>query len=379
MTQELNIIVAPGDSYQLHRGHPENKDRIYSMIQILDNKGLAYTTPLPLSQEQILSKQFIPHPQIIAPAHKQAAGAIYTGILAVVEGDAAKSLICARPPAHHSPRISYGIRGFCAINSDAVALATVLQNNPDMKVAIVDTDAHHADGTEDFFFYHPQVLHISIHQDGRTIFPGTGCSSVLGPPVALGKTRNIPLPPDADDSYLIAALQELVLPLLQDFDPDLIIHAVGFDGHKKDPLSFLQYSSEVFGMATALLQPHITIIQGGYDLKQGVPKSFQSTLQALLHEDAIQVRAVAVPEHIQGIAEHWQQSLQEQENIDAESWSRDVHFFYDEEYALEYRRETIETCSHCMGIVTMESYWDKTGEKSDYTLLLNPNCPHCSL
>lgn len=106
---------------------------------------------------------------------------------------------------------------------------------PSIRVAIVDTDAHHADGTQDIFYNDPGILHISLHQDGRTLYPGTGFVTERGGPAAYGNTINVPLPPGTGDEGILYVMENLVMPILEEWKPDYIINAAGQDNHYSDP------------------------------------------------------------------------------------------------------------------------------------------------
>lgn len=105
----------------------------------------------------------------------------------------------------------------------------------------MDTDAHHADGTQEIFYHDPNVLCISLHQDGRTLYPGTGFIHELGGPGAFARTLNIPLPPGTTDEGLLYAVKEFILPVLEDFKPDLVINSAGQDNHYSDPLTNMRF------------------------------------------------------------------------------------------------------------------------------------------
>ena len=152
----------------------------------------------------------------------------------VVDGVVDRSFALLRPPGHHANRIVHGARGFCVINNEAIMVDHLRSRlGPDLRVAIVDTDAHHADGTQDIFYNDPGVLHISLHQDGRTLYPGTGFLSERGGPAAYGQTVNIPLPPGTGDEGMLMALEEVVLPILEEWQPDLAVSYTHLDVYKR--------------------------------------------------------------------------------------------------------------------------------------------------
>lgn len=142
---------------------------------------------------------------------------------------------------------------------------------PNVRIAIVDTDAHHGDGTQDIFYNDPGILHISLHQDGRTLYPGTGDISERGGPAAFGQTVNIPLPPGTGDEGMLYVMEQLVMPILAEWKPDIIINAAGQDNHYSDPLTNMNFSAEGYARLTELLNPDIVVLEGGYSIEGALP------------------------------------------------------------------------------------------------------------
>lgn len=138
-------------------------------------------------------------------------------------------------------------------------------------MAIVDTDCHHGDGTQDIYWNDPDTLFISMHQDGRTLYPGTGFLPECGGPGALGRTVNIPLPPGTGDEGYLYVTKNVVLPLLEAFKPDLVINSAGQDNHYTDPLTNMQLSAHGYAAMNALLNPHIAVLEGGYSIRGALP------------------------------------------------------------------------------------------------------------
>jgi acetoin utilization protein AcuC len=144
--------------------------------------------------------------------------------------------------------------GFCIFNDVGVAIREALRHAPRIRrVAYVDIDAHHGDGVMYAFYDDPRVLCIDFHQDGRTLFPGTGRISETGGPSAPQSKVNVPLPPGAGDETFQPLFSTLVPPLLRDFRPDLIVLQNGLDGHGGDPLAQLQYTPSSYELAVRIL------------------------------------------------------------------------------------------------------------------------------
>lgn len=179
------------------------------------------------------------------------------------------SFALTRPPGHHAGP-DFGM-GFCYFNNISIAAAYLLENG-DKKIAIVDPDVHHGNGTEQIFHDRSDVLYVSTHQSG--IFPGTGSVDFLGSGEGEGYTLNLPFPSDCGDSTYDFAYSRVVAPVLRQFRPDAILVSFGTDGHYRDPLASLSLSSDGHLRAMkALLElsaecgGRITfMLEGGYDI-----------------------------------------------------------------------------------------------------------------
>ncbi len=370
--KELNLIWSPGQDYIIHRRHPESPDRMELFKKIIQDFELKLQTPLPLGRSEIEKVQFLSPETELDPAHQMAAGAVKMGCAKLLENQ--RALILARPPAHHSPRLSYGTRGFCTINNDAIGIAHLLKTRPGLRLVVIDTDAHHGDGNEDFFFYEPRVKHFSLHQDGQTIFPGTGFPEVTG---VFNNIYNIPLPPGAGDSFLYQAVTELIMPEAENFSPDFIIHVTGFDGHRADYLSALNYSDQILALISLIIKPDLTIIEGGYDLEFALPLSFPPLVKSLTQPGY----SISPPpysgkisrrlEEIKRIREESSRELEENKDGPLQ---RNISFFYDEAFFAEEREETFYPCSKCRGLIHIRSTCFSSRE---FLYIPRGNCPQC--
>ena len=179
------------------------------------------------------------------------------------------SIALTRPPGHHAGP-DYGM-GFCYFNNISIAAEYLLRNG-DKKIAIVDPDVHHGNGTEQIFRDRSDVLYISTHQSG--IFPGTGNVDFMGSGEGEGHTINLPFASGCGDSTYDFAYSKVILPVLRQFQPDAILVSFGTDGHYRDPLASLSLSSEGhLRIAKELLESsekcgrRITfMLEGGYDI-----------------------------------------------------------------------------------------------------------------
>lgn len=145
-----------------------------------------------------------------------------------------------------------GPAGFCVYDDPALAIAWLLGNGA-QRVAYVDVDVHHGDGPQAVFERDPRVLTISLHQDGRTLFPGTGFVDELGLGDAEGTKVNVPLPPYTGDDGWLEAFREIVPPLVESFRPDLLVTQLGCDTHHEDPLASLTLTTEAYRETATVL------------------------------------------------------------------------------------------------------------------------------
>lgn len=200
-----------------------------------------------------------------------AAGAAVDAVERVLEQPGSRAFVLARPPGHHAER-ARGM-GFCVYNSIAVAAAVARQRGA-RRVAIVDYDVHHGNGTEDIFLADPDVLYVSTHQ--YPFYPGTGAATDRGVGAGEGFTVNVPLEMGATSDDYRAVFERVVIPVLQRFRPDLLLVSAGFDAHERDPLGSMRLPTEAFAAMTADLSRLadeccdgrlVAVLEGGYDLQ----------------------------------------------------------------------------------------------------------------
>jgi acetoin utilization protein AcuC len=158
--------------------------------------------------------------------------------------------------------------GFCVYDDPAIAIAWLLDHGAE-RVAYVDVDVHHGDGPQAIFFADPRVLTISLHQDGRTLFPGTGAVDELGGGDALGTKVNVPLPPFTGDDGWRAAFEEIVPPLVEAFAPQVLVTQLGCDSHHLDPLANLSLTTAAYRYAAVALHELAHRAAGGRWLATG--------------------------------------------------------------------------------------------------------------
>ena len=283
------------DTYQNHNtgdGHPEKIDRVTAVIdnfKKLDNKSLIWKKPSKFDRslleithnsdyinfvERSFPKKglsFLDGDTIISPGSKEATSDAVGSIIAAIDGvqnKEFKNAFCAvRPPGHHAKKNK--AMGFCIYNNIAVGAHYLLKRYKLKKVAIIDFDVHHGNGTQDIFHDNEKVLYISTHQ--FPYYPGTGSEQEKG---KYNNIFNIPLPAGTtSEEYLNA--YEFVLKKINQFKPEFVLLSAGFDAHKNDPLAQFQLESRDFYEITRrtleLSKLYcdgkvVSILEGGYDL-----------------------------------------------------------------------------------------------------------------
>ncbi|MEM6551558.1 MAG: histone deacetylase [Planctomycetota bacterium] len=206
-----------------------------------------------------------PTSEIVA---RLATGAALTAIDRLINHTATAAFLAARPPGHHAE--ADRAMGFCIYNHAALAAEHAIQHHHLQRVAILDFDVHHGNGTQHLFESRPDVFYCSLHEDPRTQYPGTGHPHETGIGPGLATTLNLPLPAGTTDDHFLQTLTAQAIPALQRFDPQLLILSAGFDAHTDDPLGHLNLSTGCFTQITqhllALNLPTLSVLEGGYHL-----------------------------------------------------------------------------------------------------------------
>jgi acetoin utilization deacetylase AcuC-like enzyme len=220
-----------------------------------------------------------------AEAIQRAAGAVVAGVDAVMQGKVRTAFAAVRPPGHHAAPDVPG--GFCLINNAAVGARHAQAKYGVGRVAIVDFDVHHGQGTQAVVEPDPSLFYASTHQ--YPLYPGTGSPRETGTD---NNVVNVPLSAGSGSAEFRAAWSERILPLLDDFAPELVIVSAGFDAHRADPLAQLEVETEDFvwltGELLAIADRHaqgrlVSVLEGGYDLNalaESVATHVQSLMQA---------------------------------------------------------------------------------------------------
>ena len=299
------------DTYLDHntgQGHPERADRVSAVIESLKkfkNKNLIWKKPstfdrklLEITHDNNYVNQveksfpekglvFLDGDTIVSPGSKQATldavGSIITAIDGVQSKEFQNAFCAVRPPGHHAEKNK--AMGFCIYNNVAVGAQYLLDKYKLNKVAIVDFDVHHGNGTQDIFYDNEKVLYISTHQ--YPFYPGTGGDDEKG---KYNNIFNIPLPAGTTSEEYLSAY-EFVLKKLKEFKPEFILFSAGFDAHENDPLAQFQLKSKDFyeltkrtlSLAKSCCNGKVvSILEGGYDLnalKESVDYHVKSLLE----------------------------------------------------------------------------------------------------
>jgi len=200
----------------------------------------------------------------------EACGGVLAAVDAMMRGDVSSAFCAVRPPGHHATA-TRGM-GFCIFNHIAVAARYLQQRHGIRRVAIIDWDVHHGNGTEEIFIEDPDVLYISLHEEG--IYPFTGAAGEHGRGAGEGANLNIPLPPHSDGTTALAAWDARLTPAIDAFQPEFLLVSAGFDARENDPIGGLCWTDETFAEMTrrcvAMAQSHcggriISMLEGGYN------------------------------------------------------------------------------------------------------------------
>lgn len=215
---------------------------------------------------------------------RRAAGAVLDAVDVLDRGEADVAFAASRPPGHHAEAATS--MGFCLFNNVAVAAAALVDRGE--RVAIVDWDVHHGNGTQDIFYDVPDVLYVSTHQS--PLYPGTGRLTETGGGLAPFTNLNLPFPPGTRGDVYRRVLDDVIAPVVERFAPTWLLISAGFDAHRNDPLASMQLTScDYADLALRLAQlvparRTVVALEGGYDF-EALSMSTGATLSALVGED----------------------------------------------------------------------------------------------
>ncbi len=292
-----NFVYYYPNGHQAHNspGHPERPGRIDAVVKALKDKGWwdlfpkleSITIPEPilwnihdpgyLSALKQASKRgdWLDGDTYTTPASWSLALSTAGGAAAVAEavwsGEGLQGFAITRPPGHHATKSTGS--GFCLINNIAITAEFLIQVKKVQRLAILDLDLHHGNGTQEIFYRRSDVLFISIHQ--YPMYPFSGKMEEQGDGPGLGCTLNFPMAPRSGDDAYLAVVNELVLPVMEAFSPEMILISYGFDAHWLDPLGGLNLSASGFYQILRMLSAWsdlychgklMFVLEGGYDL-----------------------------------------------------------------------------------------------------------------
>lgn len=290
--------------------HPENADRLRAIEARLDAEdfhGLEVVEPRPATAEQIERVHPASHLQMVEEmaasgggmvdadtvvsarsyeAALRAAGAAVQAVDRVLDEEEDRFAFCGmRPPGHHAERAR--AMGFCLFNNVAIAAAHARAAHGVERVAILDWDVHHGNGTQEVFYETAEVLFVSIHQS--PLYPGTGDAGETGAGAGESFTINLPVPPGTDGGGFRARLEETALPAVRQHRPGLILLSAGYDAHRADPLAQCQVeSSDYLEMAAAVAEtahdlgvPVVATLEGGY-APEALAESVSATIRGFI-------------------------------------------------------------------------------------------------
>jgi acetoin utilization deacetylase AcuC-like enzyme len=304
----FGLIVDP--VFLEHRnppGHPERPERMAALIRGCSGlpETIARIPPCPAEQEwleKVHSRQHLERvrgggaesiqaldPDTFTSARSEQVARLAAGgairLLQLIQSRQIRAgFSLARPPGHHASRDR--AMGFCLLNHAAVAAEWALQERLARRVAILDFDVHHGNGTQEIFWSRSDVLYLSSHQYPH--YPGTGALAEVGASRGEGYTVNFPVPAGHGDDFFVPLYRDLALPVLRQFKPDLIIVSAGYDACDGDPLGGMKMTDQGFGRITELLvsaagelcqRRLLFLLEGGYHL-EGLRKGVMATIEA---------------------------------------------------------------------------------------------------
>ena len=376
----LGLVFFPAFDWKISATHPERQERLlYTRDQIveeglLDVSNIREYNPI-VADWDVIERVHVGVPDLaswVTDAHRVSAGGAIAAADAVLRGEVDRAFALVRPPGHHAMAMVHGIRGFCTINIEAVMIQHIRQTYGVKRVAIVDTDVHHGDGSQDVFYHDPDTLYISFHQDGRTLYPGTGFMDEFGGPQAIGANIDIPLPPGTGDEGLLKVMRELVLPILHEFKPDIVINSAGQDNHFSDPLANMNVTAKGYAELVDLLQADIAVLEGGYSVQEALPYVNTGIILSMAGLDyscviepnyVEQHQSADVTRYIDDLILKWKDQWARREEIARDElighknrWVRDYSVYYDESGVQEERRETVRLYPDKIGWHSIESY-----------------------
>lgn len=327
--------------HDLGLGHPERPERLKAIVdglkqaKLWESPNVRVVEPKLAWREDVELVHDVDYVSLVeklsaaekpidedTPAHKNtyelallaAGGAIEAGRM-VMSSEAKNAFALVRPPGHHASRAHGG--GFCYFNNIAVMIERLKQDFGLQRAFILDFDAHCGNGTEDIFYSDPNVLYMSIHQHPLTLYPGTGFVHEIGSGEGEGYTVNVPMQPGSGDAEYAAVMQEIFVPLSEQFKPELFAVSAGFDAHTDDPLTDLQLSTGAYGWLAGFVVEQakrlcngrtVFVLEGGYDLEalsQGVANIVKALSEEKIYRPIEVKHSKVIDEIGQALSKKW--------------------------------------------------------------------------
>ncbi|MGW8194863.1 MAG: histone deacetylase family protein [Desulforhopalus sp.] len=292
------LVLFPAFDWCISPSHPEREERLlYTKDQLIeegleDVKNIFFFNP-ELAEYRDIDRVHLCVPssqKLLTNSHLVSAGGAIRAARAIMDKEVEKAFAIVRPPGHHAMQTVFGDRGFCIVNIEAIMVEYIRHHYGVRKIAIIDTDCHHGDGTQDIFYNDPDTLFISLHQDGRTLYPGSGFLRESGGPAAPGYTINLPLPPETSEEGFDMAMERVILPVLDEFAPELIINSAGQDNHYSDPITNMNFTAQGYARLNRQLNPDICVLEGGYSIEGALPYTNLGIILAMAGLDTSNVR-----------------------------------------------------------------------------------------
>jgi len=375
----LGIILFPAYDWAISPTHPVRQERLlYTQDQLVeegvfDIEGVKeYKADIAtIADVERVHFCFPEVKSVLTESHLVSAGGAVKSARLVMDVEAEKAFALVRPPGHHAMKVVHGARGFCNVNIEAIMIEYIREHYGHRRVAVVDTDCHHGDGSQDVYWHDPDTLFISIHQDGRTLYPGSGFMDEMGGPNALGKTINIPLPPETSEEGFLYVLEKTIMPILEHFKPDIIINSAGQDNHYTDPITNMRFSAQGYARLNEILSPHIAVLEGGYSIQGALPYVNLGIVLAMAGLDYSHVRE---PDYDTEQMRQDPKATQYIKKVAAEALDRyqrpghyakrplvDNYFvkkksiYYDTDGIRENQVESVMVCDNCRGVLKIET------------------------
>ncbi len=397
--RSTGLVLFPAFDWCISPTHPEREERLlYTKDQLIeegleDVHNIAFYNPELADYHDIDRVHFcVPSSRnLLTESHLISAGGAIRAARSVMDKEVERAFAVVRPPGHHAMQTVFGDRGFCIVNIEAIMVEYIRKHYGVRKIAIVDTDCHHGDGTQDIFWNDPDTLFISIHQDGRTLYPGSGFVHEAGGPSAPGYTINLPMPPSTSEEGFDMAMERVIMPLLEEFKPEIIINSAGQDNHYTDPITNMNFTAQGYARLNRMLNPHICVLEGGYSIEGALPYTNLGIILAMADMDTSNVKEpdydpadfIQPPEmnaHIEEVCRQAKQVFDDRDRLRKEYEGKEVvrerkSIFYDTTGFGVEETKSYHLCPECPGYMELMGYGLGT-HVHGFSIPFN-SCPKC--